>query len=158
MKLKSTERILFKLVAVTLVFGSLTCVQAQQYVYPAKGQSPDQQKKDENECHGWAVQQSGYDAAKSGQQAAAPAAAAPAPGSGARGAARGAVGGAIIGEVADGDRSNAAAAGAVIGASRARRESRAQQTQAQQQQQAAGPEAYQRARAACLQGRGYSVK
>jgi hypothetical protein len=31
---------------------------AQQYVYPAKGQSPDQQKKDEGECHTWAVQQS----------------------------------------------------------------------------------------------------
>ena len=27
---------------------------AQQYVYPAKGQSPDQQKKDEAECTTWA--------------------------------------------------------------------------------------------------------
>ena len=28
---------------------------AQQYVYPAKGQSANQQKKDEYECHQWAV-------------------------------------------------------------------------------------------------------
>ena len=34
-------------------------VAAQQYVYPAKGQSPDKQKADEAECYTWAVQQSG---------------------------------------------------------------------------------------------------
>ena len=36
---------------------------AQQFVYPAKGQSPDQQKKDEGACHVWAVEQSKYDPA-----------------------------------------------------------------------------------------------
>ena len=36
---------------------------AQTVVYPAKGQSPDQQKKDEGECHTWAVGQSKYDPA-----------------------------------------------------------------------------------------------
>jgi hypothetical protein len=43
---------------------------AQQYVYPAKGQSAQQQKKDESACHTWAVQQTGFDPAKA--QAAAP--------------------------------------------------------------------------------------
>ena len=33
----------------------------QQYVYPQKGQSADQQKKDEYDCHGWAVKQTGFD-------------------------------------------------------------------------------------------------
>ena len=47
---------------------------AQQFVYPAKGQSPQQQKSDEAECYTWAVQQSGVDPAKPHpqQQAAAP--------------------------------------------------------------------------------------
>ncbi len=48
---------------------------AQQYVYPAKGQSADQQKKDEYECHQWAVKQTGFDPTK----APPPAAAAPPP-------------------------------------------------------------------------------
>ena len=33
----------------------------QQYVFPQKGQSADQQKKDEYECHSWAVKQTGFD-------------------------------------------------------------------------------------------------
>ncbi len=45
---------------------------AQQIVYPAKGQSPDMQKKDEYECHQWAVQQTGYDPTKAAAPAAAP--------------------------------------------------------------------------------------
>ena len=75
-----------------------TAALAQQYVYPAKGQSADQQKKDEYECHQWAVKQTGFDPTK----APPPAAAAPPPetgasrGSGARGAARGAVVGEIV--------------------------------------------------------------
>ncbi|HYB40218.1 MAG TPA: hypothetical protein VEL75_00520, partial [Candidatus Methylomirabilis sp.] len=32
---------------------------AQGYVYPAKGQSPQQQQQDEANCAGWAMQQSG---------------------------------------------------------------------------------------------------
>lgn len=33
----------------------------QQFVYPQKGQSAEQQKKDEYDCHTWAVQQTKYD-------------------------------------------------------------------------------------------------
>ena len=79
---------------------------AQQYVYPAKGQSPDQQKKDEGECHTWAIQQSKYDPANPPKQAAAPAPATTAtsttPGAGARGAARGAVVGGVMGDAGAG--------------------------------------------------------
>src|SRR6478735_11915863 len=89
-----------------------------QYVYPAKGQSPEQQKTDEGACHTWAVQQTGVDPAK------------PAPphqagntptgttaGAGARGAARGAVAAEIVG----GDAGKGAAVGAVAHRSRSRR-------------------------------------
>ena len=129
-------------------------VLAQQYVYPAKGQSPEQQKKDESACHTWAVQQTGFDPAKA--QAAAPpptTATGTTPGAGAKGAVRGAV----VGEVVGGDARTGAAAGAVAARSQSRRQNAAAQQQAQaanqQQQQAFG-----RARAACLEGKGYTVK
>ena len=71
---------------------------AQQFVYPAKGQTPEKQKSDEAACYSWAVQQSGFDPAKPPPQ-------------------------------------------------------QQQQTATQQQQAAFG-----KARAACLEGRGYTVK
>ena len=45
---------------------------AQQLIYPAKGQSAEQQKKDEAECYAWAKGQTGYDPAQATQYAAAP--------------------------------------------------------------------------------------
>jgi len=134
---------------------------AQTVVYPAKGQSADKQKKDEGECHTWAVQQSKYDPANPPPP---PATAKPpttatgtTPGAGARGAARGAV----VGEIVADD----ASAGAKVGAVAARGQSRRQNSAAAQQQQAAatqqqqaGMATYQKARAACLEGRGYTVK
>ena len=133
---------------------------AQQYVYPAKGQSPDQQKKDEAECNKWAVGQTGVDPSKPQQQAAAPVQpttpTGTTPGAGVRGAARGAVIGGIAGDAGAG-----AAAGAVAGRGQSRRDNRAQQQQAatqQQQTQSSQNAAYAKARAACLEGRGYTVK
>jgi len=132
---------------------------AQQYVYPAKGQSADQQKKDEYECHQWAVNQTGFDPTK----APPPAAAAPPPttgasrGSGARGAARGAV----VGEIVADDASTGAAVGAAAARGQSRRDNKAQaQAAGQQQQQASSSQqaGYSKARAACLEGRGYSIK
>jgi hypothetical protein len=146
--------------ALALCFAS--GVHAQQFVYPAKGQSPEQQKKDEYECHQWAVQQTGVDPTKPQQQAAAPAgppttATGTTPGAGVRGAARGA----IVGEIVGGDAGAGAAAGAMAGRAQSRRQNAAAQQQAaQQQQQATGSQqaSYGKARAACLEGRGYSVK
>ena len=134
---------------------------AQSFVYPAKGQSAQQQKKDEGACHTWAVQQSKYDPANPPKPA--PTAQAPTtatgttPGAGVRGAARGAV----VGEVVGGDARSGAAAGAVAARSQSRRQNAAQAQQQQQaasQQDQAGMASYQKARAACLEGRGYSVK
>jgi len=134
---------------------------AQQFVYPAKGQSPDQQKKDEYACHEWAVQQSGFDPTKPQQAAPAPKPATTAtgvtPGAGLRGAARGA----IVGEVVGGDAGAGAAAGAVAARSQSRRQNAAQQQAAAQQQtqaQSAKQSAYGKARSACLEGRGYTVR
>ena len=128
---------------------------AQQYVYPAKGQSPAKQKEDEGACHTWAVDQSKYDPAN-------PPAAQPPPAAEPKGGRlRGAAAGAVIGEATTGNASGGAAAGAVAGGVAQRNAARQQQAAQQQQsaaQQQAGLGAYQKARAACLEGRGYSVK
>ena len=144
------QRALALLVAATFAASA----SAQQYAYPAKGQSPDQQKKDEGECHTWAIQQSKYDPANPPKQAAAPAPATTATGTtagaGARGAARGAVVGGAMGD---------AGAGAARGQSRRQNAAQGQQQQqAATQQDQAGMAAYQKARGACLEGRGYTVK
>ena len=151
-------------VAVLAILPMLTLIGeagAQQYVYPAKGQTPDQQKADESACYSWAVQQSGFDPAKPppAQAAAKPptTASGTTPGAGVRGAARGAV----VGEVVGGDAGTGAAVGAVAARGQSRRQNAAaaqqgqQQASAQQQQQQT---AFGKARAACLEGRGYSVK
>ncbi len=39
----------------------------QQFVYPQKGQSAEQQKKDEYDCHSWAVKQTGFDPTQAAQ-------------------------------------------------------------------------------------------
>ena len=143
-------------------------VAAQQFVYPAKGQTPQQQQKDEGECYTWAVQQSGFDPAKPPAQAAAPSAPAPQAPKPTGGRVRGAAAGAAVGAIADKDVGDAAVAGAVGGAAAQRGARRQQQKQqqasAQQQQQAAaqqqqaGQGSFQKARAACLEGRGYTIK
>ena len=135
-------------------------VSAAQIVYPAKGQSAQQQKKDEAECGQWATQNTGIDPSKPTQTASAPppptTATGTTPGAGARGAARGAVVGGIMGDAGAG-----AAAGAVAARGQSRRQNAAQQQQAAQQAQAtqsADVATYAKARAACLEGRGYTVK
>lgn len=129
----------------------------KQMVYPAKGQTPEQQKTDEAQCYTWAVQQSGYDPAN--PPVASKAQPAPVTGSGAR--VRGAAAGAAVGAVGGNDVGNAAAKGAVAGGVVRRNKNRAaasQQNQAASQQQQTGAASFGNARQACLEGRGYSVK
>jgi hypothetical protein len=137
---------------------SLPVLAQQTFVYPARGQSPQQQQKDEYQCYQWAVQQTGYDPARPTAQHAVASSppSNPMPGS----IARGALFGAVIGGIGGNDVGNAAAKGAIFGLLRGFQRSRRQEQQMQrqaQQQAAAGPEAYNRARTACLTGRGYSV-
>jgi hypothetical protein len=139
--------------AIALAAGSIA--EAQQHVYPERGQSHTRQHKDEVHCSNWARSQSGYDPAN--PPVVAQAQPAPVTGSGAR--ARGAAGGAVVGAIG-GNAALGAATGAVAGGlvRRARNRSAADaQNQANAQHIADMRASYFRARAACLRGRGYSV-
>ena len=144
-----------------LSFAVVAEAGAQQYVYPANGQSPEQQQNDEAACYSWAVQQTGVDPANPPTQQAAPRPATTAsgstPGAGVVGAARGA----IIGSAVGGDAGTGAAIGAVSARSRSRRQNANAANHEQQQQQAYTQQqqaSFGKARAACLEGRGYTVK
>jgi hypothetical protein len=155
------NNVLCAVITATLILAVAVTGWAQSVVYPAKGQSAEQQAKDKGECHVWAVQQSGFDPSK--------AQAAPGPPpqqqggervkGAARGAAVGAVGGAVAGDAGKGAAAGAAA-GTVAGGMKKRQNAREQEAQVQQQQQAVsqGQAGYQKAVAACLEGRGYTVK
>jgi hypothetical protein len=141
---------------VALVVAAGSIAEAQQHVYPTKGQSQSKQKQDKAACSKWARKQSGYDPAH--PPVVAKAEAAPVTGSGAR--ARGAAGGALIGAIG-GNAGAGAAAGAVAGGIRRRvRNNNAaeEQNQASAQHVADMRASYYRARGACLSGRGYSVE
>jgi hypothetical protein len=156
------------------------------FAFPRNGQSADQQLKDESECYGMAKQRTGIDAQapppqglseeekKAAQQQAANNAP-QAQGTRLRGAARGAAGGAAIGAIA-GDAGKGAGAGAVAGTMKggmAQRSANAQSKQQAAAQTAAaqkkaeeqllaqhqeGVDTFQRAFAACMDARNYSVK
>jgi Glycine-zipper domain len=136
------------LVGAQLLLGAVAA-RSEVFVYPAKGQTPDQQGKDEYECSKWAKSQSGVDPSAPAQQ---PYAGQHAGGT-ARGAARGAAGGAAIGAIA-GDAGKGAAIGAVAGGVRGRRGSVHQQQEAGKEERSA----YDRAFAVCVEGRGYTAK
>jgi hypothetical protein len=151
------------LFGLTLVSSSATLFAQEVFIYPNKGQSAEQQEKDKYACYGWAKQNSGFDPM-------APPTTRTAPPSGEKksgGVVRGGLGGAALGAII-GDSSKSAkrgaAAGALIGGVRQSRSNRATE---QQQQDWAQREAnqysnarsqYNRAYAACLEGRGYTVK
>jgi uncharacterized protein YcfJ len=151
-------------VSVSVLFlfslGFTSFVNAGMMIYPAKGQSAEQQQKDEFECHQWAVQQTSYDPTKAQQ---APQQQTTQKGGAVRGAAGGALLGAGIGAIA-GDTGKGAAIGAGVGAvggGAKRRQQQQQQEAANQQaqaQQQAQIDNYNKAKGVCLEGRGYTVK
>ncbi len=136
-------------------------------IYPNEGQSAEQIEQDKFHCYGWARDQSGFDPLQRQQASSAPPPRQAPKGGVGRGAVRGGVGGAAVGAIA-GDAGKGAAAGAVggavIGGARRRDQRRQQQAATQQwaQQEVAQYEqarsTYDRAYAACLEGRGYTVK
>jgi hypothetical protein len=136
-------------------------------VYPNKGQSKQQQEKDEFECYKWAKGQSGFDPMGAPKATAPPPAKEAPQGGVGRGAARGALVGVTAGAIA-GDAGKGAAIGAASGAligGMRRRDQTAREGQKQEQwekEQAAnyqqGRANYDRAYSACLEGRGYTVK
>jgi len=121
----------------------------QPIIYPAQGQSPQQQSMDEGQCYQWAKQTTGIDpvalAATPPQQ-------------------QQASGGAVVGGVAKGaiagNAGKGAGIGAVVGLMGGMRQSRTQAAEANQQAQSSRQQqlaTYYRAQSACLQGRGYTV-
>lgn len=157
---RMVERLLLGLPAAALAFTlGLQDANAQGViVYPAQGQSGEQQAKDEYECRGWAGQQTGFNPGQPPPQAQS--------GSQGGGIVRGAAGGAALGAVGGaigGDAGKGAAIGAGVGAAAGllrRGQANRQQQQAQQQANAEYSQRqgdYNRAFAACMQGRGYTV-
>ena len=133
------------------------------YVFPAKGQSHNQQKKDEFACYQWAVEQSGIDPLNLPKVEAAPVKSCPTGGA-IKGAAKGAAAGAAIGAIA-GDAGKGAAIGAAAGGMGGAR--RGKQEQAQQNQQAQASAAateeemknnFKKAFSVCIEGKGYTIK
>src|SRR5262249_20692109 len=100
-------------------------------VSAAKGQSAEQQSKDEAECHTLAVEQSGFDPEKAPTTAASPQQGRPRARGAARGAAVGAVGGAIAGDAGTGAAAGAAM-GTMAGGMKKRDQARQQKAQIQQ--------------------------
>ena len=139
----------------------------EMFVYPQKGQSDEQMEKDKYECYSWAKKQSGFDPMEI------PKASAPAPKQEKkkRGALKGAAGGALLGAgigAIAGDAGKGAAigagSGAVIGGVRQKKKNQKQEqekeqwAQEQTDQYANKRSSYNRAHAACLEGKGYTVK
>jgi hypothetical protein len=144
---------------------------AELYIYPQKGQSAQQQEKDKFECYGWAKGQSGFDPMAPPTTRTAPpkreggSVAGGAVGGAAGGAAVGAVAGAIRGKGGVGKTAaiGAGAGGLIGGMGAAGRNAKDEKNQRDWEQQEANAYAqrrseYNRAYAACLEGRGYTVK
>ncbi len=147
------------------------------YVFPADGQTTDQQSKDEAECYNWAVSNTGsdpFDLQKQNEQAQAQAeqqvaqTQAATQGAGAKGAVKGAAAGALIGEVTGGDAGDSAVMGAAAVGIASRRRARSANKQAQQQaeQQVAASEQataeqvenFKKAFSLCLEAHDYMAK
>jgi hypothetical protein len=145
----------------------LTFAQIGLFIYPAKDQSPDQQKKDEAACYDWAEANTGLTlvAGQVDTDAAAKAGAKNAgEGRVAGGAVAGATTGLAIGAIA-GDAGKGAAIGAVAGSvggvrSRINAKQTAARSSAQQAVQAnqQAVDQFKKAASACLEARGYSVR
>jgi len=147
------------------------------YVFPNKGQKPEQQSKDESECYNYATQNTGTDPFALQKQSEAQAAqteqakqqaAQAGKGAGAKGAVKGAAAGAVIGEVANDDAGGGAGAGAAVGVVAGRRKAKGAQQQATQQAEQQGQKAqaataeqltnFKKAFSVCLEAKNYMVK
>jgi hypothetical protein len=157
-------------VVLSLLVAAAATAQQEQFIYPNKGQSAQQQDKDRYDCYGWAKGQSGFDP----MAPPTPTTAAPSRGGhsvvggvvggGALGAGVGAVGGAIAGgKAGKGAAIGAATGGLLGGVSAAGSNANASKNYRDWERREASNYAaargqYNRAFAACMEGRGYTVK
>ena len=139
-------------------------------IYPAQGNTPEQQQADEAACTDWAEAQTGLSIQAGSVDTEAAAAAAEAQtadatqGAAVGGAARGALGGAAIGAIA-GDAGTGAAIGATAGAIGGRRAKKGAEAQAgyagaeqAEEANAAAIDSFKKAASVCLEGREYTVQ
>jgi hypothetical protein len=144
----------------------------QVYFYPAKGQTPERQSRDQYECYNWAIQKTGFDPSQSSIPTERRVKVVPMPPPGHDTAVM-AIAGAVLGALIAGPRHAGtgaligAGSGAVIGAtSDISRQQYAQQmdeaynrpNQALDTRYETKANDFRRAMGACLEGRGYSVK
>ena len=158
-----TRRISSIVLATLVVFCAGHLSAQDLYVYPNQGQNDEKQEQDQFQCYTWARDETSFDPMQ------APRASTPPPQSSGKepSVARSAVGGAALGAIV-GDSSDAALKGAAAGAlmggwrkSKHRKEQQQAQDQwanQQAQQYQAARNHYNRAYAACLEGRGYTVR
>ncbi len=156
--------------AAVLALGTASAAASDLYVYPAKGQSKDQMEKDKFECYKFARDETGFDPMER------PEASTPRPAKEKEtwGAGQGALGGALlgagIGAIAGGGKG--AGTGALIGGvgggamghvrrseQKARDDARERDWEERETSRyVRGRNNYERAYAACLDGRGYTVR
>lgn len=142
---------------------SSTSIAQEMMIFPNADQSAEQQKEDEYTCYNWAKDQSDFD------PMAPPTATEPPPEEGAQkgGAGKGLVRGAAVGAIVGDSSSSArrgAAGGAAIGGMRRqdqkKKEAQAREQWEQEQQRiyAENRSRYNRAYAACMEGKDYTVR
>ncbi|MGD9763473.1 MAG: glycine zipper family protein [Candidatus Binatia bacterium] len=141
--------------------SAVSVAAAEEQVSPTRGQTQEQQQRDQFECHEWATKETGVDpVALAEQQFGTPTPSSEHHGGAGRGAAVGAMRGAAEGDAASGAM-RGVGIGRLIAVARSRR-------QLKEQQSAGGAQAapdvkgqlarYDAAYATCLSARGYTVK
>jgi hypothetical protein len=143
----------------------------EMVIYPSKGQSNEQMEQDKFQCYSWSKNESGFDPMVLPTASTPPPAKEAQQGGVARGAVRGTLAGGAIGAIAGNSKSDTrtglragAATGALVGGMRrnnqVKKEDQQRKNWEQQQvnEYAQGRTNYNRAYAACMEGRGYSVK
>ena len=140
-----------------------TSVAQELMVFPNADQSAEQQQQDEFTCYNWGKDQTGFDPMAPPTATEAP----PQQSAQKGGMGRGAVRGAAVGQIVGGDSDSTwkgAAAGAAVGGMRRndqKRKEEAERQQWEQEQQQIYAEKrnrYNRAYAACMEGKDYTVR
>ena len=160
------------LISVTAsLFLSGSALAQEMVIYPSQGQSNEQMEQDKFQCYSWSKNESGFDPMALPTTSEPPPAKEAQQGGVARGAVRGTLAGGAIGAIAGNSKSDTrtglragAATGALVGGMRrnnqVKKEDQQRKNWEQQQvnEYAQGRTNYNRAYAACMEGRGYSVK
>ena len=133
------------------------------YIYPANGQSAEQQDKDKFECYNWAKNDTGFDPMAVPTTSSAPPSGQKKSGGAVRGALGGAVLGGVLGDSGKSAKRGAVAGGLIGGVRQSSKNTRTEQKRSDWERQESANYAnnrnnYNRAYSACLEGRGYTVK